>query len=77
MSLHPGLNTTKIYRLPDPYSSGYTIKSPIYGTDFNTRDYNSTQLILSDLEAVIQMTLSDSFKINPSDYKVPLRNHCH
>ncbi|KAF4569681.1 actin-like protein arp8 [Pleurotus pulmonarius] len=59
----------KIYRLPDPYSSGYTIKSPIHGTDFNTRDYNSTQLILSDLEAVIQMTLTDSFKINPSDYK--------
>ena len=46
------------------------VKWPIYGSNFNTRDYCSLQLILSDLEAIIRITLKDRLDISESDYKV-------
>ena len=46
------------------------VKWPIYGSNFNTRDYCSLQLILSDLEAIIRITLKDRLDISEPDYKV-------
>ncbi|KAF8817421.1 nucleus protein [Phlegmacium glaucopus] len=59
----------KALRLVDHVSSGYLVKWPIYGSNFNTRDYSSLQMILSDLEAIIRITLKDRFDISESDYK--------
>ncbi|KAJ7091416.1 hypothetical protein B0H15DRAFT_836015 [Mycena belliarum] len=56
-------------RLADPHESGYAVRWPIRGSNFNTRDYgSSTQAILADIEAVIQHTLRDKFGITPRDY---------
>ena len=46
------------------------VKWPIYGSNFNTRDYCSLQMILSDLEAIIRITLKDRLDISELDYKV-------
>ena len=46
------------------------VKWPIYGSNFNTRDYCSLQMILSDLEAIIRITLKDRLDISESDFKV-------
>ncbi|PPQ78392.1 hypothetical protein CVT25_011615 [Psilocybe cyanescens] len=59
----------KALRIVDPVSSNYIVRWPLYGSNFNTRDYNSVQMILSDLEEIINTTLSDKFDIKPSDYK--------
>lgn len=42
----------------------------MYGSGFNTRDYNSTQLVLSDIEALIEHTLRDKLDITRKDFKV-------
>jgi len=57
-------------RLVDPITSNYLVKWPIYGSNFNTRDYNSIQMLLSDLEALISSTLLENFNIQPSEFKV-------
>jgi len=57
-------------RLANPEQSGYIARWPIYGSNFNTRDYPSLQVILSDLEALLQKTLKDRLDINAQDYKV-------
>ena len=46
------------------------VKWPIHGSNFNTRDYCSLQMILSDLEAIIRITLNDRLDISEPDYKV-------
>lgn len=46
------------------------VKWPIYGSNFNTRDYCSLQMVLSDLEAIIRITLKDRLDISEADYKV-------
>ncbi|KDR80664.1 hypothetical protein GALMADRAFT_222260 [Galerina marginata CBS 339.88] len=56
-------------RIVDPVISNYFVKWPIYASNFNTRDYNSIQMILSDLEAIVEKTLSDKFNIQKPDYK--------
>jgi actin-related protein 8 len=60
--------------LADPQKSGYMIKNPIYGNNFNTRDYHSVQMVLSDIELLIQETLKERFDIVPSEYKVGFLN---
>ncbi|KAJ6619839.1 hypothetical protein B0H10DRAFT_2163691 [Mycena sp. CBHHK59/15] len=60
----------KALRLAHPRDSGYDVLWPIRGSNFNTRDYDSSvQSILSDIEAVIQHTLLDRLAIHPRDYK--------
>ena len=41
-------------RLASPEEQGYAVRWPIYGGNFNTRDYPSNQLIMSDLEAIFR-----------------------
>ncbi|KIK61712.1 hypothetical protein GYMLUDRAFT_42744 [Collybiopsis luxurians FD-317 M1] len=59
----------KALRLADPQSSNYIVRWPIYGPNFNTRDYPSLQALLSDIETLLRKTLSDKFSIEPRDYK--------
>lgn len=59
----------KALRLADPLASGYVLRWPIYGSNFNTRDYPSLQVILSDIEAILRTTLKDHLDIEPHDYK--------
>ncbi|KAF8159517.1 actin-related protein [Crassisporium funariophilum] len=59
----------KALRIGDPISSSYMVKWPIYGSNFNTRDYDSLQMTLCDLEAIIRSTLSEKLDMAPSDYK--------
>lgn len=62
--------TRKALRLADPVAGNYLVKWPIYGSNFNTRDYASLQAALSDLELLISHTLSDRFDIAQSEYGV-------
>jgi actin-related protein 8 len=56
-------------KIPEPKKMGYLVRWPIYGHDFNTAQYNSVQLILSDIEAVIQHALQQpSLDVQPKDY---------
>ncbi|KAJ7890459.1 hypothetical protein B0H14DRAFT_2336137 [Mycena olivaceomarginata] len=60
----------KALRLADPKESGYAVRWPIRGSNFNTRDYGSSvQSILSDIETVIQHTLQSKLGVQPRDYK--------
>ncbi|KAJ7334211.1 hypothetical protein DFH08DRAFT_925855 [Mycena albidolilacea] len=60
----------KALRLADPKESGYAVRWPIRGSNFNTRDYGSSvQSILSDIETVIQHTLESKLGVQPRDYK--------
>ncbi|KAJ6591498.1 hypothetical protein DFH09DRAFT_1259152 [Mycena vulgaris] len=60
----------KALRLANPQESGYAVRWPIRGSNFNTRDYGvSAQAMLADVETVIQHTLRDRLGVNPSDYK--------
>ncbi|PPQ67891.1 hypothetical protein CVT26_007091 [Gymnopilus dilepis] len=56
-------------RIVDPVESGYNVKWPIYGSNFNTRQYSSLQMVLSDLEAIIDTALKEKLQIERSDYK--------
>ncbi|GLB41816.1 hypothetical protein LshimejAT787_1004160 [Lyophyllum shimeji] len=59
----------KALGLADPQKAGYTLRWPLYGANFNTRDYPSLQVILSDLEVIIRTTLKEKLDIDPRDYK--------
>ena len=52
-------------RLANPEEMGYAVRWPIYGGNFNTRDYPSAQLILSDIETIFRESLK-SKGIEPS-----------
>ncbi|TFK39862.1 nucleus protein [Crucibulum laeve] len=56
-------------RISDPFKSNYVVRWPIYGSNFNTRDYSSVQFVLADLEAIIEATLKDRLNIEAVDYK--------
>ncbi|KAJ7066547.1 hypothetical protein C8F01DRAFT_1208684 [Mycena amicta] len=57
-------------RLADPQASGYAVRWPIHGSNFNMRHYGgSTQSILSDIEAVIRYTLQEKLNVEPRDYR--------
>ncbi|KIL69325.1 hypothetical protein M378DRAFT_69891 [Amanita muscaria Koide BX008] len=59
----------KALRLAEPERSGYLVRWPIYGHNFNTRDYKSTQENLSDIDILIRKTLQENMNIEPSEYK--------
>ncbi|RXW22152.1 hypothetical protein EST38_g3702 [Candolleomyces aberdarensis] len=56
-------------RIGNPEDSGYRVRWPIHAGNFNTRDYDSMQLLLSDTETLIEHTLRDKLDINRKDYK--------
>ncbi|KAI0741338.1 actin-like ATPase domain-containing protein [Daedaleopsis nitida] len=55
-------------RLACPEELGYAVRWPFYGGNFNTRDYPSFQLVLSDIEAIFRESLKRK-EIEPSSYK--------
>jgi hypothetical protein len=57
-------------QLGDPQRSGYVVRWPIYGTQFNTRDYPSLQVIINDLELILRSALQEKLGIYPRDYEV-------
>jgi actin-related protein 8 len=57
-------------RLADPSLQNYCVRWPIYGNQFNIREYASLQLILSDIEVLIRSTLKEKYDINAKDYLV-------
>ncbi|KAF8825768.1 hypothetical protein HHX47_DHR6000233 [Lentinula edodes] len=61
-------NLSQALRLADPQSSSFIVRWPIYGSKFNTRDYTSSQVVLSDIETLLRYTLHDKFAIEPRDY---------
>ena len=65
----PYLVGEKALRLANPAEMGYAVRWPIYGGNFNTRDYLSTQLILADIEAILRESLRLK-DIEPKMYKV-------
>lgn len=65
----PFLVGDKALRLSDPAELGYVLRWPIYGGNFNTRDYTSNQELLSDIETIISTTLDEKFRITPKNYK--------
>ncbi len=56
-------------RLANPEEVGYAVRWPIYGGNFNTRDYPSAQLVLSDIEVILRESLKMK-GIEPSAYQV-------
>ncbi|KAF9269156.1 actin-related protein [Marasmius fiardii PR-910] len=58
----------KALRLADPAASGYVVRWPIYGPNFNIRDYSSKQMVLNDIETILRATLRDRLRIEPRDY---------
>ncbi|KAF8347832.1 hypothetical protein F5887DRAFT_1258760 [Amanita rubescens] len=59
----------KALRVAEPEKAGFLLRWPIYGHNFNTRDYGSIQENLSDIEILLHQTLQESMSIQPSDYK--------
>ncbi|TFY78610.1 hypothetical protein EWM64_g5404 [Hericium alpestre] len=59
----------KALRLADPECLGYTVRWPMSGRLFNTRDYVSNQMILDDIETIISDVVLDKFDIHPRSYK--------
>ena len=43
------LNFYQALRLANPQASNFLVRWPIYGSNFNTRDYSSFQVLLSDV----------------------------
>ena len=56
-------------RLADPEKMGYAVRWPIYGGNFNTRDYPSMQVVYNDIETILREALKEK-GIEPSTYKV-------
>jgi actin-related protein 8 len=58
-----------VLRLSDPQRLGYAVRWPIHGAKFNTRDYPSLQVILSDIETIIRSTLKEKLDVDVRDYQ--------
>lgn len=58
----------KAIHLADPAASGYVVRWPFYGGKFNTRDYPSNQMILSDIETILRDILYEKLGIEPRTY---------
>lgn len=56
--------------MADPAASGYVVRWPFYGGKFNTRDYPSNQMILSDIETILRDILYEKLGIEPRTYNV-------
>ncbi|KAI8985741.1 actin-like ATPase domain-containing protein [Trametes punicea] len=67
-SEEPYLIGEKALRLADPEQMGYVVRWPIYGGNFNTRDYPSSQVIYNDIETIFREALKQK-GIEASMYK--------
>ncbi|KAF8603889.1 actin-like ATPase domain-containing protein [Ceratobasidium sp. AG-I] len=59
----------KALTFADPAASSFTVKWPMRGTSFNTRDYDSAQAIISDIETIWSEALLQELEISRSQYK--------
>ncbi|KAI0306069.1 actin-like ATPase domain-containing protein [Multifurca ochricompacta] len=59
----------KALRIADPEKQGYTVRWPIIGSRFNTRDYLSTAMIIDDIETIFETSLQGSLGIGRRQYK--------
>ncbi|GAA6010789.1 hypothetical protein JCM10207_005843 [Rhodosporidiobolus poonsookiae] len=59
----------KAVRLPDPSSSGYTLRRPYDRGDFCTVGYSSAQELLGDVEAILVGALKDELGIQREELK--------
>ena len=59
----------EVLRLGDPHTSNYVVRWPMYGPNFNTRDYPSVPMITNDIGTIIEHTLRENFSIVRSQYK--------
>ncbi|CAE6442101.1 unnamed protein product [Rhizoctonia solani] len=64
---------TKALMLGEPAASSFTVKWPMRGNSLNTRDYDSVQEILSDIETIWSMVLLEELKIPRSGYKASVQ----
>lgn len=69
-SVHPPDDDWQALRVGDPESAGYVVRRPIYNRNFNTRDYPSLQVVLSDLEVIMHTALQEKHELRKEDYKV-------
>ncbi|KAG7444906.1 actin-like ATPase domain-containing protein [Guyanagaster necrorhizus] len=60
----------KALLIADPQRAGYSVKWPIYGPNFNTRDYSSLRVLMGDIEMILRQTLRDKLNINQRDYGI-------
>lgn len=56
-------------RVSDPDRTSFRTRWPFYKSGFNSKAYTSLQVILSDIEAILTITLEDRFGIRYSDFK--------
>ncbi|KIJ20923.1 hypothetical protein PAXINDRAFT_95903 [Paxillus involutus ATCC 200175] len=56
-------------QISDPQALGYTVRWPINGHNFNSRDYPSTQMILDDIETIISTVLEEKLNIKRREFK--------
>ncbi|KZT27931.1 actin-like ATPase domain-containing protein [Neolentinus lepideus HHB14362 ss-1] len=56
-------------RLAEPTGMGYIQRWPIYGGQFNSRDYHSQQAILDDIETILRTVLRENLSISSKSYK--------
>ncbi|KAG8741308.1 actin-like protein arp8 [Ceratobasidium sp. 414] len=54
----------------DPEDAGFTVKWPMRGSSLNTRDYDSAQAIISDIETIWTEALQQELEISRPKYKV-------
>ncbi|KAF8555987.1 actin-like ATPase domain-containing protein [Imleria badia] len=59
----------KALRISDPQALNYTVRWPIHGPNFNSRDYPSVQMILDDVETIISHVLEEKLDIKRRDFK--------
>ncbi|CAE7217046.1 unnamed protein product [Rhizoctonia solani] len=59
----------KALMLGEPAASSFTVKWPMRGNSLNTRDYDSVQEIISDIETIWSTVLREELKIPRSGYK--------
>ncbi|CUA74631.1 putative actin-related protein 8 [Schizosaccharomyces pombe 972h-] [Rhizoctonia solani] len=59
----------KALMLGEPAASSFTVKWPMRGNSLNTRDYDSAQEILSDIETIWATVLLEELEISRSGYK--------
>ncbi|KAI9464248.1 hypothetical protein HD554DRAFT_1286387 [Boletus coccyginus] len=59
----------KALRISDPQALNYTIRWPIRGQNFNSRDYPSVQMILDDVETIISNVLEEKLDIKRRDFR--------
>lgn len=71
MSIQSSLLTySQALRLADPTEMGYVLRWPFHGGNFNTRDYPSNEILLTDVEDLIKTTLHERLNIPPNTLTV-------